>query len=223
MGGLLLLGSKTYAGVIVGGTRIICDGSKKETSLSVRNPDNIAYLIQGWVDNKGSKGDENNSTEVPFIVTPPLFRLDKGKDNLIRIIYNGKPLPQNKESVFWMNVKSIPASDTQAKNVLQLSIKTRIKLFYRPPGLEKTKENEWQQVDFRRKDNTVEVNNPTPYYISFYSLKIDGHTIDTTDIMVPPLGRARYNLPENVTGNRVSWQFINRFGGNSEALTAQLK
>lgn len=214
--------SAASAGVIVGGTRVIYDGNKKETSLSVRNPDNIPYLIQSWADNNGPKGDRQGGAEAPFIVTPPLFRLDRGKDNVVRIMYKGTPLPQDRESVFWMNVKSIPASDTSAKNVLQLSVKTRIKLFYRPAGLREPAPDEWRQVTFTRAGRNLSVSNPTPFFISFYSLNVAGKSVDTTDIMVPPLGTASYNLPSDVTGSDISWQFINKFGGNSQIQKARL-
>ena len=42
---LSLMLSTAHAGVIIGGTRIIFDGAKKETSLSVNNPDGTPYLI----------------------------------------------------------------------------------------------------------------------------------------------------------------------------------
>ena len=33
------------AGVIIGGTRLIFDGAKKEASISINNPDSTPYLI----------------------------------------------------------------------------------------------------------------------------------------------------------------------------------
>ncbi|MBE0398489.1 fimbria/pilus periplasmic chaperone [Citrobacter amalonaticus] len=60
--------------VVIGGTRIIYDATKKDASITVSNPDNHPYLIQTWVDNV-----ENVTKEVPFIVTPPLYRLNAGK------------------------------------------------------------------------------------------------------------------------------------------------
>ncbi len=59
------------AGVIVGGTRLIYEGGKKESSLSVSNPDKGPYLIQTWVETTAGGAEK-----APFVVTPPLFRLD---------------------------------------------------------------------------------------------------------------------------------------------------
>lgn len=62
------------AGVIIGGTRIIFDGTKKEASIGITNPDNVPYLIQSWIDVQ-----DEQSGKAPFIITPPLYRLDGGQ------------------------------------------------------------------------------------------------------------------------------------------------
>lgn len=62
---LLLSNSVAQAGVIVGGTRVIYNGDKKETSLHLKNPDKSSYLIQSWVD-----GDPQTNAKAPFIITP---------------------------------------------------------------------------------------------------------------------------------------------------------
>ncbi|WP_159225556.1 fimbria/pilus periplasmic chaperone, partial [Klebsiella pneumoniae] len=84
----------------------VYDGDKKEASASIRNTEKSGvYLVQSWVDN-GERGGK-----APFIVTPPLFRINPGEENMLRIIRTGGNLPPDRESVFWINVKSIPATD----------------------------------------------------------------------------------------------------------------
>lgn len=94
------------AGVVVGGTRVIYDGNKKEASVAVNNPDTTPYLIQSWIDtqNKGS-----DAGKIPFIITPPLYRLEGGQKNVERIVLTGA-LPQNQESLYWLNIKAIPSA-----------------------------------------------------------------------------------------------------------------
>ena len=43
-------------------------------------------------------------------------------------------LPQQQESLFWLNIKAIPSASKQT-NALQIAVKTRIKLIYRPESL----------------------------------------------------------------------------------------
>jgi fimbrial chaperone protein len=60
------------------------------------------------------------------------------KENTLRIIdATNNQLPQDRESLFWMNVKAIPSMDKSklSDNTLQLAIISRIKLYYRPAKL----------------------------------------------------------------------------------------
>jgi P pilus assembly chaperone PapD len=67
---------QAQAGIVIGGTRVIYNGDKKETSASIRNPDRSGvWLVQSWVDS-GMKGNKT-----PFIVTPPLFRINPGREH----------------------------------------------------------------------------------------------------------------------------------------------
>lgn len=129
---LIFFTASAQAGVIIGGTRIIYNGDKKETSISVKNPYKSSYLIQSWSD-----AGEKSSDKSPFMVTPPLFRLDAGQENNLRIIRTGGNLPEDRESLYWMNIKSIPSTTEKQDNVntLQIAVKTRIKLIYRPQSL----------------------------------------------------------------------------------------
>ena len=210
------------AGIIVGGTRVIYDGGKREASLSVKNPDNVPYLIQTWADAEGASGENKGAAKPPFIVTPPLFRLDANKENLVRIIRSGGTLPGDRESIYWMNVKSIPGSAKGDKNTLQIAVKTRLKLIYRPEGLKAPGDDDYKKVTFQRAGSQIQVSNPTPYYLSFYSMNVGNTVISTTNVMVPPKGSASYPVPSAASGAQVSWKVINDFGGSSEAVVSPL-
>ena len=99
--------SQASAGVIIGGTRVIFDGGKKEASISINNADEAPYLIQSWIEMP-----EGNANKAPFIITPPLYRLNGGQQNIERILITGS-LPQDKESLFWRNIKAIPSATKQ--------------------------------------------------------------------------------------------------------------
>ncbi|WP_398498014.1 molecular chaperone [Variovorax sp.] len=116
------------ASVMLSGTRVILNEKDRETSLPMKNYGTSPYVVQAWVD----AGEGKNKT--PLIVTPPLSRLDPGKENLLRVMRVAGDLPADRESVFWLNVKEIPQRPGE-ENVLQVAIRNRLKLFYRPAGL----------------------------------------------------------------------------------------
>ncbi len=205
------------ASVIVGGTRVIYDSAKKETSLSVKNADkNTNYLIQSWIDNL----QEDDKDTVPFIITPPLFKLNTDQENILRIVFTGGSLPQDKESAFWLNVKSIPSTTKTDQNTLQISVKTRIKLFYRPSGLAGDAHEAYKALTFSRTGQTLTVKNPTPYFVSFQNLKVGTQDIKEPG-MVAPMSNLSWTIPAGASG-KVSWKAINDYGSPSAEATAPL-
>lgn len=208
---------QVQAGIVIGGTRVIYNGEKKETSTSIRNQEKSGvYLVQSWIDT----GVKEN--KAPFIVTPPLFRINPGEENILRIVRTGGSLPEDRESVFWLNVKSIPATDDSMpqNNVLQIVVKSRLKLFYRPAGLEGAQDIAYKNLSVVRSGNHLTVSNPTPYYVTLFTLKVDGLEIKEAD-MVPPKGSVSFTLP-STTASTVSWQAISDYGGISQPESRKL-
>lgn len=197
----------TQAGVIVGGTRLIYDGGKKESSLSVNNPDNVPYLVQTWVDTT-----VGGAEKAPFIVTPPLFRLDGGQSNVLRVVRTTGNLPTDRESLFWMNIKAIPSGEVKAnQNTLQIAVKTRIKLIFRPQNLKGAPEELTDQLKWQRDGNNVQVTNPTPFYMNFMEVTVAGKQVKNVTY-VAPNSTANFALPTNVSSGPVMWKIISDYG-----------
>lgn len=217
VGSLLSMSQPVWAGIVVGGTRVVYDGSKKETSISVSNPEkDTPYLIQSWAESVSG----TVVSKAPFIMTPPLFRLDGKQENVLRIIRTGGDFPEDKESVFWLNIKSIPASIKSDDNKLQIAVKTRIKMFYRPAALVGNVADAYKALVFTRSGNQLQVSNPTPYYVSFYNVSVGDKEIQNAG-MVDPMGTLSWPLPAGSTG-AVSWQTINDYGAITVAKSAPL-
>lgn len=98
-------------------------------------------------------GKSPDTSTAPFIVTPPINRVDPGKGQTLQISFTGKQLPSDKESVFWLNVLEVPARNSAKKddNFLQIAFRTRIKLFIGRRRFRKSIEApdklEWKTVD----------------------------------------------------------------------------
>lgn len=198
------------AGVIIGGTRIIFEGAKKEATINITNPDNTPYLIQSWIDMQ-----DGVAGKAPFIITPPLYRLDGGQKNLERIVMTGS-LPQEQESLFWLNIKAIPSASKQM-NALQIVVKTRIKLIYRPEGLRaSTPEEQANKLTWQQSGNAIQVNNPTPYVINFNEITLGGRKLDDVTYVLPGAS-ARFSLPEGTSGHSLTFKVINDYGSPGTA------
>ncbi len=199
------------AGIILGGTRLIYAGDTNEASISIRNSDkNNDYLIQSWLDND----DEKNSAKVPFVVTPPLFRLDRESDNILRIAKVGGNLPSDRETLYWLSVRSIGATPKEITgSSLQLVLRTRIKFIYRPSSLNNDAAlNAYRSLSFIRQDGELVVKNPTPYYVTLATLKVGGKDVEEPG-MVSPYGELRVKVSGS---GAIEWQSINDYGGSSQ-------
>lgn len=162
------------AAVALGATRVIYPANQKQVLLPVTNNDPASvYLIQSWIENAGDQKDTQ------FVITPPLFSMQGKKENTLRIINaTNHQLPGDRESLFWVNVKAIPAmeKDQKNENTLQLAIISRIKMFYRPTNLAMAPEEAPAMLRFRRSGSKLTLINPTPYFITVTNMKARGTT-----------------------------------------------
>ncbi|WP_368893811.1 molecular chaperone [Kluyvera ascorbata] len=217
------------AGVVVGGTRIIYSSNQAEAQIMLKNKDNDKrYLVQSWISNI-------DDSKAPFIVTPPIYKLDENRQTLLHIIYTGNKaaLPQDRESLFMANIKSVSAipEELRDNNTLQFAIKTKLKLFYRPSSLnENEAKTAWQSLQFSRSQNQLVVKNPTPFYVTFGQLTVAGkvvkseaeqNTPSALTMMVMPFGEKRFPLSSALKGS-VTWSAINDFGSDTGQRTQPL-
>lgn len=191
------------AGVVIGGTRVIYDGAKKEASLSVSNPDKVPYLIQSWIESPAGGAEKS-----PFVITPPLYRLNYNEQNNMRIVLTGN-LPQTKESMYWLNVKAIPSAPKK-DNTLQIAVKTKIKLIYRPDALRNVDtEALTDKLTWQRVGNDIRVTNPTNYYMNFSEIKVGGKALDDASY-VSPGSSATFNATG--TQGQITFRVISDYG-----------
>lgn len=204
---LSLVSASVMAGVEIGATRVIYNFDEKEAALSIKNTTATdTYLVQSWV-------ESDSGVRLPFTIIPPLFRLGGNEEHTLRIIKTGDNLPKDRESQFWLDVKSIPSTDEKStKNTFHLIVKSRLKLFYRPEMLEGNPEDSYKKINFSINEKELKVSNPTPYYVTFYSLKLNGK--DVMDArMVPPKNFILLEVPQNKNSAKIiTWQAINDSG-----------
>lgn len=212
LAGLLMIttagfAARAEAGVALGATRVIYPAGQKQVQLAVtNNDDNSTYLIQSWVENADGQKDGR------FVITPPLFAMQGKKENTLRIIdATNDKLPQDRESLFWMNVKAIPSMDKSklSDNTLQLAIISRIKLYYRPAKLAMPPEQAAEKLTFRRDAGTLTLINPTPYYLTVTDLNAGTRVLENA--LVPPMGETRVKIPADA-GGEITYRTINDYG-----------
>ncbi len=225
---LLVLGASTgsaHASVVIAGTRVVFPAANGEVTVRLSNAGNQPALIEAWIDG-GNPDSTPDSAKVPFLITPPLARMNAGKGQSLRIVYTGQPLPTDRESLFWLNVLEIPPKPTakpgEEQNTLQFAVRSRLKLFFRPANLAGDPATAAQQITWGVVTDgngyALEARNPTPYHITFskLSLSVGGATYAPANGMVVP--RSSLRLPVKrldrapAAGSTVDYTVINDFG-----------
>lgn len=215
-GCLLMFSVSAFSGVQVDATRVIYNGANQSSSLSIKNDSEDTYMVQTWLDTGDST---QNPKGLPILVTPPILKLASHKEAVLRFIYSGQGLPQNKESLFWINVQEIPPAP-KLENVLQVAIRTRIKLFYRPPALKIDLYKQAQALVWRRQGDELLVSNGGPAHVTLGVLNFakDGKVgCSVEGDMLLPEGNLRIPLPPACRiAREFSFSFINDYGGHTE-------
>lgn len=153
------------AAVVITGTRVVYPAGEKEVTVKIDNVGKKPALAQVWID-AGDPDATPETARAPFTITPPINRINGGKGQTLRMMYTGEALPRDKESLFWLNVLEIPASRKDKNNQLQLAVRSRLKIFYRPLGLAGSANAARKSVTWKKVSGGIEGYNPTPYFVS---------------------------------------------------------
>lgn len=205
--------SMAYANVIIVGTRVIYPSNEKIITVDLNNLDDTPSLVQAWIEDS----KENNAQKVPFVITPMVGRVEAKSRQSLRIRQVGADLPKDRESLFYLNVLDIPAkSKDVGDNYLQVTLRNKLKFFYRPAKLPYPVTDAYDKVTWHYKDKVLTVNNPTPYYITYAGVTLkNGERIvyETSDIdMVAPFDVLMINAPIDEVPNGINWYVINDYG-----------
>lgn len=213
--------------VRLGASRLIYDPDSNGATLTVTNPQNYPILIQSQV------LAENRKDKAPFVVTPPLMRLDGQQSSRLRIVRTGGTFRNDRETLQWLCVKGIPpkAGDQWAKKGekkgsvslnLQLSINNCIKLLIRPDGLKKQPDDSDSRLKWQRKGNSLVAVNESPFYINISELNINGYAIHDVKY-VSPFSSQEFSLRSAEIPKTVGWKMVNDYGGESPLYKVTLK
>ena len=208
-------------GVNLGTTRVIYHPESSGAIISVSNPNNYPVLVQGSV-----SAEHKSAVKAPFIITPPLFRLNAAQQSQVRVVMTDDIAPKDRESLYWLCETGIPPElgdawaegrQPQKRNTAMLDVKVRlsqcIKLLVRPDSLTSTPGDVAEKIVWSKAGDKIVANNPTPFYMNLGALFVGGAEIKLPEY-IPPMGTQSYTIPKGAYGD-VSWQIINDLGGLS--------
>lgn len=201
------------AGITLSSTRVIYNESQKEAAITISSSgENRPNLVQSWLENR-----DRGESAAPFVITPPLFKLMPDTTWQIRITRIRDGLASDRESLFWLNVKAIPASDDRERNRMLIATKNIMKLIWRPDSLDAAAAGEAvKQVSAQGDGKAITLRNPTPYFVNIGSLRVNGMPVKTPGYIAP---FASHTIPHSQRQGQIEMQAINDYGGLTPAVT----
>ncbi|QBX82026.1 molecular chaperone [Citrobacter tructae] len=212
--------------IIVNGTRFIYSEESSEITIQMTNTNQSPSLAQIWLD----EGDPNKLPEeitTPFIISPPIARIDAGNGQSLRIkkAADKRIVATDRESLWWLNILDIPSVDkskvTENSSMLNLAIRSRFKFFWRPAGLGE-RQNAESKMAILSNNGDITLVNPTPFFITVANIvTTSGNRLLEEGAMVPPKSRTDITLKQKVRkGEPVVLQAISDYGSVVEFKTA---
>lgn len=185
---LFIVCHSASANIVINGTRIIYHSSSKETSVQLINTGTSPSLVQSWIDD-GDVDSTPETARVPFLLTPPVIKVAGGGGQQLLIKKLPSSLPTDRESVFYLNVLDIPPvpENMIGKNTIQLAVKSRIKLFFRPQALTAGADKAIELIKIDNSGNTFTLHNASAYYITIANIMdAQDNKLLKSSVMVAP-------------------------------------
>lgn len=212
--------TRTYS-VGLDQTRVIYNPATSGAVISVNNPNDFPVLVQSSVNSANE-----NSGVAPFLVTPPLFRLDPKQQSRLRVVMTQDVKIKDKETLYWLCVMGIPPEQgdswaegalAKATNTASLNVNVRmsmcIKLIVRPEDVKGKPQDVTSAVTWRREGGKLVASNPTPFYMTLKTLSVGGKEVPDVNF-IPPMKSRAFTVPQGASG-KVSWTIVNDLGGDS--------
>ncbi|WDH34433.1 fimbrial biogenesis chaperone [Pseudomonas chlororaphis] len=186
---LIAMVSQANAELVIEGTRVIYHGANREAVVTVSNFGEKVALVQSRITNDQNKDD----LDVPFVIIEPLIKIEPQRRHQIRMIYSGAGLPLDRESMFFLNVMEIPIKSGK-QNSVQFAVQQRLKLFFRPKGMEGSVSDAVASLHWKRLQDRVEVINPSRLHVSLMDIafQTSAGTVPGLDYLFLKPGEQKY-------------------------------
>jgi P pilus assembly chaperone PapD len=190
--------ARAQASVVAANTRVVFPGDAREVTVRLSNQRAVPALVEAWIEHGDVRldADGRETRPVPFAITPPLFRMEPGKGQALRVHRLPVALPTDRESLYWLNILDLPPNPPEAVagNLMKMAVRSRIKLFLRPAGLPGTafkapERIAWRLMDDHRGVPALQLDNPTPFHVTIARVIVGDGAMDLRGEMIAPFAR----------------------------------
>lgn len=174
---LLLISGESQAAVIMNASRIVMEGIREKT-VTFDNTSENPYIVQI---------EPDNNEKPDFFAMPPIFKIREKGGQAVKIKLSSNSLPQDKESLFYMSFTQIPGiiKGEGDSNRLNIVIKSRLKIIYRPKSVNAFTANDENNVSYKYQSGKLIVSNNTPNVLSIRDISNGEHVLAKKLTLLP--------------------------------------
>ncbi|MGG2100927.1 fimbrial biogenesis chaperone [Stenotrophomonas sp. NRRL B-14846] len=211
----LLLGAAlpAQAQVSIPGTRVVFPAERAEVVVPVKNRGETPVLVQAWVAD-GDADQPPEESKAPFVLAPPMIRLDAGRDAFVRVRQVSAAAPSDRrEHLYWLNILAIPPRAKSGENNLELAVRSRYKVLFRPAALPPPPVDRMEGVTVSKRNDGgnafLVFTNRTAYHLNLGRVAIvqGDAEIELDNPFAPPFGEAVIALPPTTAGSTMEVRF----------------
>jgi P pilus assembly protein, chaperone PapD len=220
---LWLLAFSLHAAVNINATRVVFNNGETQRVVSLVNDGDYPVVVQNWVDD-GDPQKGPSQANAPFVVVPPVLKIQPGEKRELRIMTSGKGLATDRESLYWLNIYQIPPElkSAQPGEKVRLALRNQLKVLWRPKNVGVLTEKSINLLSFRYEDGTIHAINESAWNITLADVSFGDYS--SSGIVVPPHSRSMIfnSAPPVKQDNKINFTVINdegnRWGFSAEVI-----
>lgn len=203
---ILAMASVSHAsGVQLSRTRFLIEDGATKVSYGLTNHSKSPILASATMSNL-----DGSATDA-FAVYPSLYQVQPNKTNQGQIVLL-KQLPSDKESVFWLTVKTVNAApEKEGSNQLQIALAQSVKVFYRPKGLKENTNTGLKKLYWNLTKDGIQAVNDSKVSFSIFSVTdLNNKVHRIGDVVLP--GTDKLWKIDNKGVTITSFTFVDEYG-----------
>ncbi|MBO2651602.1 fimbrial biogenesis chaperone [Shewanella algae] len=205
-----------WGGVTAEVSRVVYEAAKPEQSLQLANLNDYPVLVQLWIDDGNPGSTPDKATYAPVISLPAIFNLAAGEQRSIRLVRVREDLPEDRESLYWLNIYEVPPKPliqgSSAEQLVLLTMRTQMKLFFRPESLSAKAVNMIESVKLDWREGKLQINNQGPFFLTITRIEFDNLTPPLQPQMLAPFSSESLELPIKPLAQSASIYYLDDYG-----------
>ena len=198
--------SHASGGMQLDRSRIVIENGQTNGSYALTN-----YYKQPLLVSAGISNFDGSRTNI-FAPSPSIYQIKPESTYQAKVIQI-EALPQDRESVFWLNLRTALGQQTNSSenvNSMEISIGQSIKIFYRPKGINQKCEEVAKSLQWMKTADGIRAKNDEKISVSLVKIESNNQVQSIGDTLLP-LSEKEWKLNIKLS-KEMTFTYVDEFG-----------